>query len=199
MLAVRYVLHLARTEAQHSAETAHRGGERSSTTPGSMHKSSTTNDTSITVLLCLFSSKGGSSRTSKTPPLSYFPSLPSPRLPWPWTGDPFSARSSPLEVLAFQSSISLTGRQPLPESRVGGISSFWTAESHARSRVTGEKNHPSPFGYACLPPRVKEIISSTSSKAKPGISSLHLPLSVASRPRPITSRRDTRLTTMQAL
>jgi hypothetical protein len=129
----------------------------------------------------------------------YFPSLPSPRLPWPWTGDPFSARSSPLEVLAFQSSISLTGRQPLPESRVGGISGFWTAESHARSRVTGEKNHPSPFVYACLPPRVKEIISSTSSKAKPRVLSLHLPLSVASRPRPITSRRDTRLTTMQAL
>jgi hypothetical protein len=61
-------------------------------------------------------------------------------------GGPFLCSLEPPRSIG----ISLTGRQPLPESRVGGIS---TAESHARSRVQGPK-HPSPFVCATSP-RVK--------------------------------------------
>jgi hypothetical protein len=109
---------------------------------------------------CLFStsnSQGGSIRTCPRR-LLLFLSSPTPN-PFSQSsvavdGGPFFCSLEPPPRKYWQSSISLTGRQPLPESRVGGISGFWTAlrRESCKKQGTGTKTN-SPFTVCFVPTR----------------------------------------------
>ena len=141
------------TEEQHSAyerRKQHHGTR-------SMHKSSITNDMPS---LCFFLDFNFQQPRWKQPNFqtaysSFFPSSPTPS---PSSvavdGGPFFCSLEPPPRKYWQSSISLTGRQPLPESRVGGISGFWTAlrRESCKKQGTGTKTN-SPFTVCFVPTR----------------------------------------------
>jgi hypothetical protein len=135
-------------------------GECSITAPGSMHKSSITKDMPS---LCFFLDFNFQQPRWKHPNFQnaycvlLFPSSPTPTPFSPSSvavdGRPFFCSLEPPRKY-WQSSISLTGRQPLPESRVGGISGFWTAlrRESCKKQGTGTKTN-SPFTVCFVPTR----------------------------------------------
>jgi hypothetical protein len=113
-----------------------------------MHKSSTT---TTTPCFCLFPTLQPRWKHPNIQDASSFllllllplpPVPPSPPSSVTVDGGPFLCSLEPPRKY-WQSSISLTGRQPLPESRVGGISGFWTAfrrESCEKQGTGGQRN-----------------------------------------------------------
>jgi hypothetical protein len=121
---------------------------------------------------CLFStsnSQGGSIRTCPRRLLLFLSSpTPTPFSPSSVAvdGGPFFCSLEPPPRKYWQSSISLTGRQPLPESRVGGISGFWTAlrRESCEKQGTGDQDQLTLhrlFRAHCLLTSKKLSISAT--------------------------------------